>query len=266
MSQGQPQLRGRSSLPMLTAHHLFQSETEASADDKMLKPSSNEYTRRTCSPPRSRSSGTRSNRTYNAPVNVTGDNSLLGAERGEGEEYWDSFLLYLVRPLFPSLPFYGDTSVLLVRVFSSLTPGICICFADAPFRVVHPLYAITAPTAQSSIVRALSGIYKHTGWLPDCRMSGDKGFTQAHFGGSNADSLLSDSFAKGVGFAGGVDWTTGLEAMLKDATVMGDFEVEGRGPWGSDTRSASRLLEYAYNVAFRLSPPSLRPTFPGRSK
>ncbi|KAF8200503.1 glycosyl hydrolase family 92-domain-containing protein [Mycena galopus ATCC 62051] len=64
-----------------------------------------------------------------------------------------------------------------------------------------------------------------------------------------------------------VDWHVGLEAMLTDATVMGDFEVEARGGInsreklghvpvgdkdhppspGSNTRSASRLLEYAYN-------------------
>jgi putative alpha-1,2-mannosidase len=109
-------------------------------------------------------------------------------------------------------------------------------------------------------------------------MSLDKGFTQ---GGSNADSLLADSFVKGI--TTGIDWETGFEAMVKDATVMGDFEVEGRGGinsrerlgfipvWDSDHppsggantryvgplsfnaflignfRSASRLLEYAYN-------------------
>ncbi|KAJ7835192.1 hypothetical protein B0H14DRAFT_3461545 [Mycena olivaceomarginata] len=194
MSQGQPQLRGRSSLPMLTAHHLFQSETEASADDKMLKPSSNDFQIDT--------------------TNVLSATLTL---------FWNSLYRTYIAPVN---------------------------------------------------------------------------------GGSNADSLLSDSFAKGVGFAGGVDWTTGLEAMLKDATVMGDFEVEGRGSvnsrkrlrWGIETtrpvgvgyavrflstlfstfytphpfyftldvlffvecrianvissRSASRLLEYAYNVAF----------------
>ncbi|KAF8200506.1 glycosyl hydrolase family 92-domain-containing protein [Mycena galopus ATCC 62051] len=176
-------------------------------------------------------------RTYLAPTNVTGDNPLW---ESAGEPYWDSFY----------------------------------CIWDT-FRVVHPLYAITAPTAQAEIVRALIDIWRHTGWLPDCRMSMDKGFTQ---GGSNADSLLGDSFVKGVrgrdreiklrqGQAMGIDWHVGLEAMLTDATVMGDFEVEGRGGInsreklgyvpvgdkdhpsspGSNTRSASRLLEYAYN-------------------
>ncbi|KAJ7160027.1 alpha-1,2-mannosidase, putative subfamily [Mycena crocata] len=182
-------------------------------------------------------------RTYIAPTNITGDNPLWDSQ----EPYWDSFY----------------------------------CIWDT-FRVVHPLYAVTAPQAQAEIIRALIDIARHTGWLPDCRMSTDKGFTQ---GGSNADSLLADSFVKGIGVdafnlgndgrlnignsveRAGIDWEAGYAAMLKDATEMGDFEVEGRGsvnsraklgyvpvgdgdhPWssGPDTRSASRLLEYAYN-------------------
>ncbi|KAJ7352022.1 alpha-1,2-mannosidase, putative subfamily [Mycena albidolilacea] len=162
-------------------------------------------------------------RTYIAPTNVTGDNPLWNSS----EPYWDSFY----------------------------------CIWDT-FRVVHPLYAITAPTAQAEVIRALIDIYRNTGWLPDCRMSMDKGFTQ---GGSNADSLLADSFIKGI--KAGIDWEEGFKAMVKDATVMGDFEVEGRGSInsrerlgfvpvgdndhppsrGANTRSASRLLEYAYN-------------------
>ncbi|KAJ7210446.1 alpha-1,2-mannosidase, putative subfamily [Mycena pura] len=163
-------------------------------------------------------------RTYISPTNITGDNPLWVST----EPYWDSFY----------------------------------CIWDS-FRVVHPLYAITAPTAQAQVVRALIDIYRHTGWLPDCRMSLDKGFTQ---GGSNADSLLSDSFVKGI--KAGIDWETGYEAMVKDATVEGDFSVQGRGGIasraklgfipvndtadnppneGPNTRSASRLLEYAYN-------------------
>ena len=97
-------------------------------------------------------------------------------------------------------------------------------FRRDSFRDVHPLWAITSPIAQAQVVRALIDIYRHTGWLPDCRMSLDKGFTQ---GGSNADTLLSDSFVKGI--MTGIDWETGLEAIIKDATVEGDFSVQGRG-------------------------------------
>ncbi|KAJ7835908.1 alpha-1,2-mannosidase, putative subfamily [Mycena olivaceomarginata] len=164
-------------------------------------------------------------RTYISPTNITGDNPLWS---NSTEPYWDSFY----------------------------------CIWDT-FRVIHPLYAITAPTAQAEVIRALIDIYRHTGFLPDCRMSLDKGFTQ---GGSNADSLLADSFVKGI--TAGIDWQTGFAAMLKDAQVEGDWEVEGRGgiasrdkygyiPVGDyaddppsnagHTRSTSRLLEYAYN-------------------
>ena len=55
-------------------------------------------------------------------------------------------------------------------------------------------------------------------------MSLTKGFTQ---GGSNADSLLSDSFVKGI--SAGIDWETGYKAVVNDATKEGDFSVQGRG-------------------------------------
>ncbi|KAK7024945.1 alpha-1-2-mannosidase family protein [Favolaschia claudopus] len=162
-------------------------------------------------------------RTYISPTNITGDNPLWTST----EPFYDSFY----------------------------------CIWDS-YRVVHPLYAITAPKAQAEVIRALIDIYRNTGWLPDCRMSLDKGFTQ---GGSNADNLLSDSYVKSI--TEGIDWDTGYEAMVKDATVEGDFTVEGRGSIparealgfvpvgdtnnppneGPNTRSASRLLEYAYN-------------------
>ncbi|KAF8217054.1 alpha-1,2-mannosidase, putative subfamily [Mycena galopus ATCC 62051] len=163
-------------------------------------------------------------RTYIAPTNITGDNPLWVST----EPFYDSFY----------------------------------CIWDS-FRVVHPLYAITVPNTQAEVIRALIDIYRHTGWLPDCRMSLDKGFTQ---GGSNADNVLSDSYVKGI--SAGIDWETGYAAMIQDATVEGDFSVQGRGgiaarakhgyvPFndtadnppneGPNTRSASRTLEYAYN-------------------
>ncbi|KAF8331884.1 alpha-1,2-mannosidase, putative subfamily [Cantharellus anzutake] len=115
-------------------------------------------------------------------------------------------------------------------------------------------------TVQAEVVRALIDIYRHLGFLPDCRMSLDKGYTQ---GGSNADSVLSDSYTKGI--TEGIDWSDGLAAMIKDATVTPpNWAFEGRGgierraqlgyvPLDDDTpnglmgRSASRTLEYAFN-------------------
>ena len=62
------------------------------------------------------------------------------------------------------------------------------------------------------MVRSLLDIYRHEGYLPDCRMSLCKGFTQ---GGSNADTVLADSYVKGL--EGGIDWETAYEAVVKDA-------------------------------------------------
>lgn len=80
------------------------------------------------------------------------------------------------------------------------------------------------------MVRSLIDIYRHEGWLPDCRMSLCKGYTQ---GGSNADVVLADSYVKGI--TGGIDWETGYEAVVKDA--------EGRfgQPARQKDRSTSRL-------------------------
>ncbi|KAA1467435.1 alpha-1,2-mannosidase, putative subfamily [Dentipellis sp. KUC8613] len=163
-------------------------------------------------------------RTYISPINVTGDNPLWESS----EPYYDSFY----------------------------------CIWDT-FRVVHPLYTITQPGPQAEMVRALVDIYRHVGWLPDCRMSLDKGYTQ---GGSNADNVLADTFVKGI--TGGIDWATAYEAVVKDATVEPpDWGLEGRNglksraqlhyvpkddttdpsSGGTPDFSASHTLEYSYN-------------------
>lgn len=109
------------------------------------------------------------------------------------------------------------------------------------------------------MVRTLVDVYRHLGYLPDCRMSLCKGQTQ---GGSNADVLLVESYLKEVP---GIDWETAYEALIKDAEVQPDnWLVEGRGSldsWknldyiakddctgeGLCTRSISRNVEYAYD-------------------
>ncbi|KAB2581315.1 Six-hairpin glycosidase-like protein [Lasiodiplodia theobromae] len=130
------------------------------------------------------------------------------------------------------------------------------------FRSIHPLLTILDPYSQTQMIRTLIDIYRHEGWLPDCRMSLCKGFTQ---GGSNADVILVDSYLKNI--TQDVDWETGYEALIKDAEVEPlNWAVEGRGgltswktlgyiptddfdPYGVGpfTRSISRTVEYAYN-------------------
>jgi predicted alpha-1,2-mannosidase len=135
------------------------------------------------------------------------------------------------------------------------------CLWDS-FRSQLPFLTIIDPASLTQMVRSLIDTYEHEGWLPDCRMSLCKGFTQ---GGSNADVVLTDAYIKGL--RDGIDWTKGYEAMLKNAEVepyawsnegrggldswktvgyipVQDFDYKGHGTM---TRSVSRTLEYAYN-------------------
>ena len=134
------------------------------------------------------------------------------------------------------------------------------CIWDS-FRSIHPLITLLDQESQSRMIRSLIDIYRHEGWLPDCRMSLCKGFTQ---GGSNADIVLTDSYLKGIR---NVDWATAYEALVKDAEEEPqNWDVEGRGglaSWkslhyvptedfdiigsGTFTRSISRTVEYAYD-------------------
>ncbi|KAJ5544487.1 hypothetical protein N7535_007114 [Penicillium sp. DV-2018c] len=134
------------------------------------------------------------------------------------------------------------------------------CIWDS-FRSIHPLLTLVDPLSQSLMMRSLVDIYRHEGYLPDCRMSLCKGFTQ---GGSNADVVIADAYLKKVS---DVDWATAYEAVVKDAEVEPEnWDIEGRGglkSWknlgyipindddtegeGTHTRSISRTVEYAYN-------------------
>ncbi|KKK15194.1 alpha-1,2-mannosidase, putative subfamily [Aspergillus rambellii] len=134
------------------------------------------------------------------------------------------------------------------------------CIWDS-FRGIHQFLTLVDPLSQSRMLRSLVDIYRHEGYLPDCRMSLCKGYTQ---GGSNADVLISEAFLKGIT---DVDWDTAYKAIVKDAEVEPEnWNVEGRGglqSWktlgyipkndadpgteGLRTRSVSRTVEYAYN-------------------
>ncbi|CAN8097876.1 unnamed protein product [Discula destructiva] len=135
------------------------------------------------------------------------------------------------------------------------------CIWDS-FRVQHPLLTILDPSAQVQMVNSLLDIYQHEGWLPDCHMSLCNGWTQ---GGSNADVVLVDAYVKNLSTA--IDWNVALEAIVQDAEVEPlEWSKHGRGgltSWknlayipyldydpigfGTNSRSISRTLEYAYN-------------------
>lgn len=166
-------------------------------------------------------------RTFLSPNNVTGDNPR-----------WSSS-----KPSFDSL----------------------YCIWDSA-RTIHPLWALLAPQAQGEVVEAIVEVQKQEGWLPDCRMSTNQGYTQ---GGSNAEMLLSDSFLKSIHHNNTQLWEDALQAMLKDAQIeppswglvgRGGIAARAalgyvpRGKWGNPEtvgatpgRTASRTIEYAYN-------------------
>jgi predicted alpha-1,2-mannosidase len=161
-------------------------------------------------------------RTMLSPQDLTGENTLWESD----EPYFDSFY----------------------------------CLWDA-FRSQHPFLTIVDPQAQSRMVRSLLDTFKHEGWLPDCRMSLCKGWTQ---GGSNADVVIADAFVKNLT---GINWEIAYNAMVNDAENEPlEWSYEGRGglqSWkrlnyipyldfdylgfGTNSRSISRTLEYAYN-------------------
>ncbi|KAF2137511.1 glycoside hydrolase family 92 protein [Aplosporella prunicola CBS 121167] len=162
-------------------------------------------------------------RTFISPQDYTGENPLWTSQ----EPYFDSFY----------------------------------CIWDS-FRTIHPLLTILDPQAQTLMIRSLLDVYRHEGWLPDCRMSLCKGYTQ---GGSNADVVLADALVKGL--TADIDWETAYAAVVKDAErEPKNWDLEGRGglrSWkklhyipvddvdkdgtGLHTRSISRTVEYAYN-------------------
>lgn len=135
------------------------------------------------------------------------------------------------------------------------------CIWDS-FRSIHSFITLVDPYSQTLMIRSLIDIYRHEGWLPDCRMSLCKGWTQ---GGSNADVVLADAYLKNI--TQDVDWETAYEALIKDAEDEPPvWDYEGRGglnswkkygyipaddydPYGAGlfTRSVSRTVEYAYN-------------------
>jgi putative alpha-1,2-mannosidase len=93
------------------------------------------------------------------------------------------------------------------------------------FRSQIPFLTILDPHPVARMVRSLIDTYVHEGWMPDCRMSFNRGFTQ---GGSNADVILADAFAKGITL--GIDWNKGYQAVVKDAEVEPfDWCCHGRG-------------------------------------
>lgn len=144
------------------------------------------------------------------------------------------------------------------------------------FRTLHPLFTLLEPDRESDMVRSLLDTYRHTGWLPDGRVAGANGLVQ---GGSNADVVIADAIVKGLT---GIDVDLAYDALLKDAELqspdplMSGRELTDYRSLGymslSQTRSASRTLEYSYDdfaiseVAARLGHPTEAQKYLTRSR
>lgn len=190
-----------------------------------------------------------------------------GADNDTGNSLLTNFYSGIYRTMINPQNYTGENPL-----WSSSEPYFdsFYCLWDL-FRSQLPFLTIVDPAAVTEMVRSLVDTYRHLGWLPDCRMSLCKGYTQ---GGSNADNVLADAYVKGLGqngsssAAGGtINWADAYAAMVRDAEDEPvDWSSEGRGgldSWkalgyipaqdfdykgfGTMTRSVSRTLEYSYN-------------------
>ena len=126
------------------------------------------------------------------------------------------------------------------------------------YRCNLPLITLIDPQREGAIVQSLINIYRYDGFMPDGRSGNCNGSTQ---GSSNGEIVITDAFLKGVP---GVDYETGLQAMLKDATVSSErdrkegrcglqwYNTIGYIPWGishAGSRTVDHCLcDYAISV------------------
>jgi putative alpha-1,2-mannosidase len=72
------------------------------------------------------------------------------------------------------------------------------CIWDS-YRSIHPLLTLLDPHSQTLMVRSLLDIYRHTGYLPDCRMSHCKGkSSDARGSDTGTDESLFRQYARWI--------------------------------------------------------------------
>ena len=82
------------------------------------------------------------------------------------------------------------------------------------YRTSMPLLTLIEEPQQRDMVNSLLNIYKHDGYMPDARSGNWNGRTQ---GGSNADIVIADAFAKGMK---GIDYQLALKALMMGGLFM----------------------------------------------
>jgi predicted alpha-1,2-mannosidase len=120
------------------------------------------------------------------------------------------------------------------------------------FRTAMPLNSLILPDRQREMIRCMLDIYDHKGWLPDAWVAGDYSNIQ---GGTNADVVIADAFAKKLG---GFDKEKAYQAIKKNTEVVSenpqikgrylkDYQKYGYVTSETTTGAISKTLEYAYN-------------------
>ncbi|KAF8624690.1 hypothetical protein AX17_007021 [Amanita inopinata Kibby_2008] len=131
------------------------------------------------------------------------------------------------------------------------------------YRTLYPLMSLHDPVRFAEIVRAMINIQQHEGWLPECHGATALQFVQ---GGSHGDPIVAEFFVKYAEHAAalGVSADDLYNALLADAEIQPpDWNLQGRqadiwkqlgyipddtfSPGGSNTKQASRTLEYAFD-------------------
>lgn len=111
-------------------------------------------------------------------------------------------------------------------------------------RCSNALWQVLHPTFYEEYIRSLIDIWRYDGYLPDGRSSNYNGRTQ---GGSNGDNVLADAYVKGV--RGSINWEDGYAAMVKDAEVTPENNLDPMAPTSSTKEGRGALpdwLEYGY--------------------
>ena len=131
-----------------------------------------------------------------------------------------------------------------------------VLYADNGFwdthRTVYPLLALLDPERLAEIVEGWVQAYREGGWFPKWTSPGYR----ACMIGTHLDAVVADAVARGIT---GFDLETAYEAMVKNATQVGDdegnygrrgieaFATLGWVPHDEVEHAAARTQDFAYN-------------------
>ncbi|KAK6834049.1 glycosyl hydrolase [Apiospora arundinis] len=161
----------------------------------------------------------------------------------------------------------AETQMVVSRVGISFISASKACkFKDEEIPTWNLNDTVNAAVAEMEPRRLQQDPSSHGRTRDTCRTGRSGNFNGLVQGGSNADNVLADAYIKGL--RGGINWTAGYQAMLKNAEVtpFNTFSLtdrtasvkEGRGAlddWiqlgyvsaDGNTRCLSRTIEYSLN-------------------